>query len=809
MPELVKYLNDLNQEILATAAATEDGASRENVATRFLLDILEESGCLESSPQVCYDRREDAAGRVLHRLSAYGLSDDGTSVDLFITNFYQQPTETGAPHTFGKPELEKSMSQVTRFLTSAFKGLKDIEETAPILSLAHHLGTNREDLLRANIFILTNGRAINSDAVNEEIYIRGVLVRYELWDIERFFRMHSSGTNREPIVIDFEQQHNHAVRCLPMPIDNQDYQTWLAIVPGVVLADLYQRYGQRLLERNVRAFLQFSTKVNKGIQKTIMEEPERFLAYNNGLAATASKVELTPDGSAILRIHDLQIVNGGQTTAAICQTRQQKRDAPLDRVFVQMKLTELSGAHSTDSFASLIAQFANTQNAIRQADLSANSPFNTALQQLSRDTWAPALDRTGKQSRWFFERARGQYKELRARAGAKKKEFDLQNPPNQIFTKDLMAKYRLAWECRPDMVAKGGEKVYAMFRAGLEEDQRPNRAWFTDLVALAILWREAERFHTKNKLGDARNVVIAYTVAWLSYQTGVVDGKKLLTRLNLPGIWNQQGLSPALRRLMEALIPKLDAFIRKSATGMITTEWGKKDTSWELVRKKGDFGLSAELAALRAELLPAGEIDARYATVDDAAIARKAQVDQMRAELDDIGTEGWRRIAAWGNGFDDNRNRWIDDTKIRICDKCFVTAHRRAMPEVEVEIAYQILDRVFANAPDILDGLDSTEAPANGEATAVSAAPTVLLPVTPEVVTSLLKQQEITAKLSPDEISLLQRIATKEQPLNSPTQAKVRYMQRKMAAGAPAANSTEKSATDESAVYVYQSEPAS
>jgi hypothetical protein len=806
MSDITKYLNDLNQEILATASASEDGASRENVATRILLDILEESGCLESSPQVCYDRREDAAGRVMHRLSAYGLSDDGTSVDLFITTFHQHPAESGGPHTFGKTDLDKSMTQVTRFLESALKGLKDIEETAPVLSLAHHLATNRQDLLRANIFILTNGKAINSDAVNKEIRIRDVLVRYELWDIERFFRMHSSGTNREPIVIDFEQQHNHAVRCLPMPIDNQDYQTWLAIVPGVVLADLYQRHGQRLLERNVRAFLQFSTKVNKGIQKTIMEEPERFLAYNNGLAATASKVELTPDGSAILRIHDLQIVNGGQTTAAICQTRQQKRDAPLDRVFVQMKLTELSSSHNTDAFASLIAQFANTQNAIRQADLSANSPFNTALQQLSRDTWAPARDRTGKQSRWFFERARGQYKELKARAGTKQKEFESQNPPKQIFTKDMMAKYRLAWECRPDIVSKGGERVYAMFRAGLDEDQRPNRAWFTDLVALAILWREVEIFHTKNKLGDARNVVTAYTIAWLSNQTSVVDGKKLLTRLNLPDIWNQQGLSPALRQLLEAVIPRLDKFIRKSATGMITTEWGKKEASWEQVCKQGDFKLGVELAALRAELIPAGEIDARYATLDDAAIARKARIAQMRAELDDVGTEGWRRIAAWGNGFDSQRKRLIDDTEIRICDSCFIAAKRRAMPEVEVEIAYQILDRVFAVAPDILDGLEGAEGTGTDEPRPTS--PVALRPVTLEVVEDLLKQLETNDKLSPDETLLLRRIAAKEQPLNPPTQAKVRYMQRKMEAETQTSRNTEKTTPEETAVYVYQAEQA-
>ena len=100
------------------------------------------------------------------------------------------------------------------------------------------------------------------------------------------------------------------------------YTSYLAVVPGKVLNELYLEYGSRLLEGNVRSFLSVRGKVNKSIQNTIKNYPEMFFAYNNGIAATASEIdtEMTPEGLKITRIKDLQIVNGGQTTASIANT---------------------------------------------------------------------------------------------------------------------------------------------------------------------------------------------------------------------------------------------------------------------------------------------------------------------------------------------------------------------------------------------------------------------------------------------------------------------------------------------------------
>ena len=87
-------------------------------------------------------------------------------------------------------------------------------------------------------------------------------------------------------------------------------------------ADVYEKYGTRLLELNVRAFLGLGGKksVNSGLRTTILQAPNRFLAYNNGLVTTVDghRSDRTGAGGlAIRNLRGLQIVNGGQTTASL------------------------------------------------------------------------------------------------------------------------------------------------------------------------------------------------------------------------------------------------------------------------------------------------------------------------------------------------------------------------------------------------------------------------------------------------------------------------------------------------------------
>ena len=66
----------------------------------------------------------------------------------------------------------------------------------------------------------------------------------------------------------------------------EGYRAFLTLIPGHMLRSIYSDFGSRLLERNVRSFLQARGKVNRGIRDTIASEPDRFLAYNNGITLT-------------------------------------------------------------------------------------------------------------------------------------------------------------------------------------------------------------------------------------------------------------------------------------------------------------------------------------------------------------------------------------------------------------------------------------------------------------------------------------------------------------------------------------------
>ena len=276
-----------------------------------------------------------------------------------------------------------------------------------------------------------------------------------------------------------------------------DYRAYLASFPGDWLADIYEQFGSRLLEKNVRSFLQFTGKVNRGMRDTISTDPVRFFAYNNGISATASSVELAtlPDGSrGIVRLLDLQLVNGGQTTASLHRCRRSKID--VSSIVVQAKITEIDGDR-LDEIVPLISQFANSQNKVSLADLSSNDPLHIEIESLSRSVWAEPTEKTMRQTRWFYERARRACADALAREGtpARRRTFREVHPTSQKVTKTDLAKFENTWAQRPWEVSQGAQKNFTAFMLALHRrgPVQPDVAYFQRLVAKAILFRRAER----------------------------------------------------------------------------------------------------------------------------------------------------------------------------------------------------------------------------------------------------------------------------------------------------------------------------
>jgi hypothetical protein len=572
--ELARFVENLQQEVIVNAEGDqteeEGGSFREEAFTRIMIEYLTEAGELEDG-HVCYH-----AARGI-KVNGYNLQEEEGRLDLFISIYTQNPL----PTTVRKDAVESAFKQLINFLSKVYKGYhQSIEEASPSFDMAQLIHSQRGQLSHVRLFLFTDGLTTLQTKKNQEV--NGVNYSYNIWDLRRTYRCVTSGQKREAIEINFQTQYDSVIPCLAMPESQADYSAYVAIIPGEILCKIYAEYGSRLLERNVRSFLQAKGNVNKGIRQTILKAPHRFLAYNNGISATAEAVKLVDlpnGGQGIAEIRDLQIVNGGQTTASLYQAVR-KDKADISGIYVQTKLTVVD-RDRMDEIVPLISRYANNQNKVNEADFSANDPFHIRIEELSRTIWAPAVDGTQRQTRWFYERARGQYADAKNRESTptKQKTFALTHPNAQKFTKTDLAKFEHTWDQLPHIVSLGAQKNFAKFTVGLTEKSRPepDEIYFTHLIAKAILFKSAEKIVQSEKFGGYRANIVTYTLAYLSYKTQ--------QDLDLDKIWKQQSLTPSLQRAIQMISREVHQVITNPPDGRNVTEWCKKESCWKAIQE--------------------------------------------------------------------------------------------------------------------------------------------------------------------------------------------------------------------------------
>jgi hypothetical protein len=599
---LEEFARGIHADVLSRAAdgniADDDvtyGTFKEIVFTQLMLELLDEQGATEETQVLHY---EGQPRRRLVRISGYSLkgmeADDQVGrIDLFTTIYLDSPE----PKAVERPAAREALDRAKRFLEEMLDGAHEKLDPS---SEAHALGAtiyqHRSAIRQARIVLLTDGLLKNKAVEIEQL--PAIDLTTEVWDIERLFRNQANTSHPTEIDIDIRQELNGAgLPCLRVPVIGSDYESYLCVLPGRLLYNLYERYGQRLLELNVRSFLSISGKVNKGIRQTIRENPGHFFPFNNGLALTAAEVvyEQSPDeGAVITRIRGLQIVNGGQTTASIHRAHRVD-GVDLSPVYVQAKLTVIRTEGDDERFFDLVRQislYANSQNKVNMVDLSANEPFHVELERLARSTWAP-----GEQSQWFYERARGSYQALKAKVAitpAQKRSFDRRHPSSQRFTKTDLAKALNAWGQKPHVASLGGEKSFIHFMQNLgvkATDPKLTVDFFKHLVGLLILYRRIEKLVRDAQIPAYRANVVVYLVAYLSWRTN--------KKLDLVEIWSQQKVPDPLVQTIKEWIQPLYQHIRDSAGSTNPSEWCKKQACWDSISRldlpKAKLGKTVEV----------------------------------------------------------------------------------------------------------------------------------------------------------------------------------------------------------------------
>ena len=506
------------------------------------------------------------------RLSGYALSDDQDQLDLFVCLYEGVDELTPVPDS----ETKVAVEQCLLFLTMCAEGkmASKLEPSSDVRSLAETLQAIYDDLEQVRVFVLTDQVAKSKSFKTRDI--AGKAVRLEVMDIERLHRHWSEGKPRDELVVDFGEVCGAPLPCVYVPGDNDDYDYALTAIPGEALRLLYEKFGSRLLEANVRSFLSVKGKgVNVGIQGTLRSAPSRFMAYNNGIVVVADEMRFGSPGdgtTGIAWLKGLQIVNGGQTTASIYFAKKKFPDTDLSKVRVPAKIIVMKSrdAAKEEALVSDISRFANSQNAVRQSDLSANKPFHVEVEKLSLSVYCP--DGVG---RWFYERAAGSYNTMLAREGTtpgKLKALKDAIPPARRITKTDLAKYVTAWDKRPDIVSLGSQKNFDRFMASIAgpegaEAPLPNVAAYKAMIAKAKIFRDTQKL--------ARPMFQAFQANVAAYAVSVL-ADKLGDRIDLERVWAKQAGSPELMDQIGTWAREVNEVLHRTANGRMVSEWAKK-----------------------------------------------------------------------------------------------------------------------------------------------------------------------------------------------------------------------------------------
>ena len=566
-------IDGFSQELLAEV---EEGLSPETpfsqeVFTRLILERLEEAGHLDGTFPLYQEGR---VGKAAYRIDGYAFDEETSRLDLFTT-IYSGDLPAGK---ISAADVTKAYERALRFAGACVDGLASKLEPAntDASDLARLIETRAGDLAAIRIILLTDG--ITGKIAPPSDW-RGKPVKFEVYDIVRLFRILGEGETRADIAVDLVALTGRGVRCLHVTAHNDDYDAYLTVLPGEVLAQVYERYGVRLLELNVRAFLglQGRKSVNAELRRTIAEQPAMFLAYNNGIVATVDGLEIASDASGGVEIRSLkglQIVNGGQTTASLHRAKR-KDGLNLEQVAVPVKIIKVGGADLSEMVSS-ISRAANRQNTVQLADFSASDPFHQQIETLANTTW---LD-DGK-GRWFYERARGSYVAAEQKAAYRKsdqKTFRQQTPKQRRLSKLDLARYLSAWSGLPDKVCLGGQKNFQSFMQRLKDEPSPppDQAWFKRLIAIAVLYRAAEKKIKSMKFAAYGAQITAYVVAGLSHRAG--------GRVDFDRLWSKQAVSTELEEMIADWARKLDSIMRKSAGQRNPSEWFKKADCWREIQ---------------------------------------------------------------------------------------------------------------------------------------------------------------------------------------------------------------------------------
>lgn len=264
---------------------------------------------------------------------------------------------------FGEAEVHKMIQGLNLMLDRHFTKFNSrFQPFVPDIERAYEVGTPKITLVLA----LMRTAPINED-VRElleekvaELNQVEEMVEYKILDLRDFHRA-ILGDAAAPRI-------DAKVRLDGFVQESTPYKALYGTMTVPDLADLYGEHRRGLFARNIRDSLDL-TDVNIKIRNTLLEQPEHFWYFSNGITMLCETIK--PVGKAVPgKVGDFQltgasVVNGAQTVSAIHRAYTADPDtAQYGRVMVRL----ISLEDCPPGFGDHVTTTTNTQNPIEERD---------------------------------------------------------------------------------------------------------------------------------------------------------------------------------------------------------------------------------------------------------------------------------------------------------------------------------------------------------------------------------------------------------------------------------------------------------
>ena len=565
--------NETNQKIImATEDLSKNVTNLELSFSRVIANYLMDIGKIEDFSECSFFKEE-----LKIKINGFSFEDDLSTVYLLVSHFENSFGIKKKYNDFSQELISNCQNFAKKSLDGFYKELLNGSEEK---KLAKKIYDNKNKIKKISINLITNLYLPETKkTLSREV--NGIEFEKEVWDLERIDTIQQNDGERESISFSLIEDFDiDPLKCIKTS-SSSEIDTYLTAINGKVLADIYEKFGSRLLEFNVRSFLQDKVMVNKGIKHTIINEPSKFVSYNNGISIIVDDIESLGENDNIIsidRFNGIQIINGGQTTASIHTVAYKDKDLEsVRKITVPLKINHLKRGN-THELSENITKFANTQNQIKQTDLTSRNPFNVEVEKIFETTKLP-----GEHSkRWFFERMRGDYTVRKLRAfqdTQKKKQFLEETPPDRKMQKEEVAKMYMCQILFPYIASRGNQKNYFAFTdhtLAIMKAKKLNTNFVRNIISTFIIFNELNKIQKIEGIEGYISQTSNYTLSYLFHITN--------QKLDLSEVWNNQGISTYLNKLLSKWVIKINQRIRKAAGEQNIGEWAKKKECWDDIK---------------------------------------------------------------------------------------------------------------------------------------------------------------------------------------------------------------------------------